>query len=138
MRNILEILEDKKFYNMHKLFEMATISRAEDKLPQNTKVCVYGENDEQGTKVPHFHVIIDNGKIEFEIYIKNGYELNIWRSKNKKYKDWSNHNNVKKAVIDFLKKKHRKFTNITNLEYIIQVWNDNNPTNEIDDDYINS
>lgn len=47
--------------NLHRLDEMAKISRDFDQLPKNAEVWVYGENDEQGTKTPHFHLKIDNG-----------------------------------------------------------------------------
>ena len=137
MRNLFEILEDKKFYSMHLLNEMSTISKQSDNLPKSSKVCVYGEKDEPGTKVPHFHVIIDNGKIEFEIYIKNARELNIWRVKNKKQKTWEGYTNVKKAIVKWLDKENPNFRGMTNLEVILQVWNLNNPSNEIDNNYIN-
>ena len=136
MRNILEILEDKKFYNMHKLFEMATISRPEDKLPQNTKVCVYGENDEQGTKIPHFHIIIENGEIELEVELKHAHELNIWRTKKNYPKSWDGITNVKKAIKLWLDTQNLVDTSKTNLELMVITWNLNNPSNEIDKDYV--
>ena len=55
------------FSSKHRIDEMATISRPTDNIPRKSKVIVYGENDEQGTKTPHFHVQIDNGEIELEI-----------------------------------------------------------------------
>ena len=136
MKSLVEIVEDYQFKKRHRIDEMATISRPTDNLPRNTKICVFGENDIQGTKTPHFHVLIDNGSIVFEIYIKHGYDLNIWRYKNKKYPNWDNLNDVKNAVQAFLRAKHSTFPHLTNLEYIVQSWNDNNPTNEISFDYI--
>ncbi|MDY4850215.1 MAG: hypothetical protein SO182_03125, partial [Paludibacteraceae bacterium] len=55
------------FLSNHIIGEMATISRSTDNIPRKSKIIVYGENDEQGTKTPHFHVQIDNGEIELEI-----------------------------------------------------------------------
>lgn len=136
MRTIVEILKDNEFYDMHRIFEMATISRPNDNLPKSAKVCVYGENDGQGTKEPHFHIIIDNGEIELEISLKHALQLNIWRTKRNYPKSWEGITNVKKAIQEWLQKKHYKFTEVTNLQYIVQVWNDNNPSNEIDDDYV--
>ena len=56
------------FLSKHRIDEMATISRPTDNIPRKSKVIVYGENDEQATKTPHFHVQIDNGDIELELH----------------------------------------------------------------------
>lgn len=136
MKNISEILQDKAFDDKHRLFEIATISRPNDNLPRSARICVCGENDEQGTKTPHFHVLIDNGDIELEVAFRHVKELNIWRTKRNYPKSWDGLSNVKKAIQDWLAKPHHKFNNFTNLQYMVQAWNDNNPSNEITDDYL--
>ena len=60
------IFEQEHVKGPHGIFEMTQIS-SQGELPKNSSVWVYGENDEQGTKPPHFHVKIDNGRFEFEI-----------------------------------------------------------------------
>ena len=135
MKRLTEILQDNEFYNRHRIDEMAQISRPSDGLPRNAEVWVYGEGDEQGTKNPHIHIKIDNGKIEFEVDIKSIKELNIWRTKRNYPKSWDGLTKVKKAIIEWLDKPHRKINSITNAQYIVLMWNDNNPSNEIDDDF---
>ena len=56
------------FLSKHRIDEIATNSRPTDNIPRKSKVIVYGENDEQATKTPHFHVQIDNGDIELELH----------------------------------------------------------------------
>ena len=137
MKQIVEVIQDNEFYSMHRINEMATISNPEDKLPQSSKVCVYGEKDEQGTKEPHFHIIIDNGEIELEIYLKNAKQLNIWRTKRNYPKSWDGITNVKKAIIKWLSKENPDFPNMTNLQVIVSTWNLNNPNNKVRLDYAN-
>ena len=52
-----------EFLSKHRLDDMATISRPTDNIPRRTKVIVYGENVEQGTKTPHFYVQIENSEL---------------------------------------------------------------------------
>lgn len=42
------------FSSKHRIDEIATISRSTDNIPRKSKIIVYGENDEQGTKRPIF------------------------------------------------------------------------------------
>ena len=79
---------------------MSLISDIKDNLSKNTKIYVYGENDEHSTKPPHFHVRIDN-KYEFEIKFDDFNSLEIWRSKTTKY-DWKNYSDVKKEIKNWL------------------------------------
>lgn len=136
MKNITEVIQDNKFNSMHRIDEMATISRPGDNLPKSTKVCIYGENDEQGTKTPHFHVIIDNGDIELEVSLKHIKELNIWRTKRNYPKSWDEITNIKKSILEWLDKKNLVDPSKTNIELMVITWNLNNPTNEIDNDYV--
>ena len=101
MKQILDYFTEKKFERNHPIMEMAAVSCPEDQLPDKTRICVFPENDEQGTKTPHFHIRINdtgkNTKAEFEIYINHIHELKIWRAKNKKYQSWDGFANVKKS-----------------------------------------
>ena len=136
MKTLNEVIEDNKFYNMHRIDEMATISRPADNLPKSTKICIYGENDEQGTKVPHFHVVIDNGDIELEVHLKHIHDLNIWRTKKNYPKSWDGLANVKEKVSEWLNKKNVIDPSKTNTELMVITWNLNNPSNEIDKDFV--
>lgn len=137
MKTISEILNfDEDFYNKHRLDEMSTISRPVDGLPKSTKICVYCENDEQGTKTPHFHVIIDNGKIELEVKFEHIRNMEIWRTKRNSPKTWQGYSNVKDEIISWFNKINPQNKGLTNLELMILSWNMNNPTNEIDDDFV--
>lgn len=136
MKKITEILQDTMFYSLHRINEMSTLSRPADNLPKSAKVCVYGENDEQGTKEPHFHIIIDNGNIELEISLKHVDELNIWRTKRNYPKSWDGLSNVKKAIQIWLNSNNTVDKSKTNKELLVITWNLNNPTNEINLDYI--
>ena len=136
MKNLSKyIKEEQEWINIHRIDEMAQISRPSDELPRNAEVWVYGENDEPGTKTPHIHIKIDNGEIELEVSLQHLFDLNIWRTTHNYPKSWDGLSKVKKAVRKWLQKTHKKF-NVTNAEYIVQVWNDNNPSNEIDDEFI--
>lgn len=121
---------------MHRLDEMATISRPGDNLPKSAKVCIYGENDEQGTKIPHFHIIIDNGEIELEVKLEHAHELNIWRTKRNYPKSWNKITNVRDAIKLWLDAKNLVDTSKTNLELMVITWNLNNPNNEINFDFV--
>ena len=135
-------LSDKIFESSHKMvehngemiFEMSTLSRPVDGLPNSTKICVYDENDTQGTKVPHFHVLIDNGNVELEVEIKHIKELNIWRTKGNHPKSCDGFRNVKKAILNWLGKVQPKM-NISNAEFVIDAWNRENPDHEIEYDF---
>lgn len=134
---LYEVIDNAEFLEMHRIDEMATISRPSDNIPNNTKILVYGENDEQGTKTPHFHVNIDNGKIELEIQFKHIDQLIIWRTKGNHPKTWNGVTNVKKRINDWLYEVPKKAFGLTNLQRMINAWNDCNPTNEIDEEYCN-
>lgn len=129
---------NEEFNSLHNLNEMAMISRPTDNIPRSTVIYIYNEKDEQGTKTPHFHVIIDNGKIELEVQFKHIKQMIIWRTKGNYQKSWNGINNVKKRIIDWLDEKPNKSYNpckLSNLQRMIMAWNDNNYTNEIDEDY---
>lgn len=122
--------------NLHRLDEMAYISRPYDNIPKNTKIVVYGENDDQGTKTPHFHVLIYGGEINLEIKIENIYKMEIWRTKNNYPKSWDGLTDVRDRIIEWLDEKSKKDYGLTNLQKIVLFWNINNPTNEIDDKFV--
>ena len=90
------------FSSKHRIDEMATISRPTDNIPRKSKVIVYGEGDEQGTKTPHFHVQIDNGAIELEIKFEHIRTMEIWRTKNNYPKNWDGITDVRDRIIDKL------------------------------------
>ena len=61
MKDLQELVfESEHRKNVHGILEMSQVSSKLDQLPKNTEIWVYGENDEQGTKPPHFHVKIGN------------------------------------------------------------------------------
>ena len=134
MKTLSQLLEE-SFDLENKLNEMALVSDSSDKLPKKTKIYIYGEGDEQGTKTPHFHVIINNGEYEFEVKIENAHDLKIWRTKKCKKKSlentWVENSDVKKAIQEWLDKPNNEFAPLTNYQTIIKLWNVSNPTNKI-------
>lgn len=136
MGSIKEVIQDIDFKNMHRINEVATISRPGDNLPKSVKVCIYVENDEQGTKIPHYHIIIDHRDIELEVKLEHAYELNIWRTKRNYPKSWDEITNVRDAIRLWLDSKNLVDTSKTNLELMVITWNLNNPNNEIDKDFV--
>ena len=133
MKNINDfIFEQEHVKGPHGIFEMAQISD-NGELPKNSSVWVYGENDEQGIKPPHFHIKIDN-RFEFEIKFDNFHNLDIWRSKTIKH-DWKDYSNVKKELKKWLNQNNSEQPEYTNLEVILSVWNMNNPNHKIDKKY---
>lgn len=122
----------------HSLNEMARIDDPHiDKIPEKVKIYVYGENDEQATKIPHFHVIGNN--FEFEVHIRHIHNLNIWRTKyiDKKLNKntWNTRTNIRNAIIKWLDKPNTDFAPLTNATVIVAQWNANNPTHKISQSY---
>lgn len=131
MKNLDEfIFEAQHIVGAHGIFEMSQVSDKTDQLPKNTEVWVYSEKDEQGTKPPHFHVLIDK-MLEFEIKLDDIDTLDIWQSKTQK-KDWDNYSNVRKELKKWLDRPNNEDPEKTNLEAILYLWNVNNKTNRID------
>ena len=122
--------------NLHRLDEMAKISRDFDQLPKNAEVWVYGENDEQGTKTPHFHLKIDNGKIELEIKLENIVDMTIWRTKHNFPKSWDGITEVRDKVKDWLMKPNKKRPSLYNWQIVTDEWNNANSSNEVEDDFV--
>ena len=122
--------------NLHRLDEMAKISRDFDQLPKNAEVWVYGENDEQGTKTPHFHLKIDNGKIELEIKLENIVDMTIWRTKHNFPKSWDGITEVREKVKDWLMKPNKKRPSLYNWQIVTDEWNNANSSNEVEDDFV--
>lgn len=120
----------------HRLYEMASVSTPNDNLPRNTKIVIYGENDETGTKEPHMHVLIDNGSIELEVKLKNVHELEIWRTKRGYPKTWNGLSNIKKAIQEWIDKPFTRNKKLTNKEMLVIFWNAENPNYEITDSYL--
>lgn len=129
--------EKKTLLSDHRLNEMSLLSDYSDKLPGGVKIYVYGENDEQGTKVPHFHVEAED--FIFEVHIKHIHNLDIWRTKKIDKKSNSNTCNerskIRKAIQKWLTSKNILLSAYTNAEAIVNVWNLNNPTNRIAQSY---
>ena len=123
------------FLSKHRIDEMATISRPTDNIPRKSKVIVYGEGDEQGTKTPHFHVQIDNGAIELEIMFEHIRTMEIWRTKNNYPKSWDGITDVRDRIIEWFDEVSEKNFGVSNLKRMIMAWNDGNPTNEIDEHF---
>ena len=123
------------FSSKHRIDEMATISRPADNFPRQSKVIVYGENDEQGTNTPHFHVQIDNGAIELEIKFEHIRTMEIWRTKDNYPKSWDGITDVRDRIIEWFDEVSEKNFGVSNLKRMIMAWNDGNPTNEIDEQF---
>lgn len=132
MKDLTTYINEQQFIADHPILEMAMVSSPQDQLPMNTKICVYGgEGAEKSQKEPHFHVIINNGEREFEIFIKDIDELDIWRVKGNYEKTWNNYTKVHKAIKKWLDEKSTNWPEINNRISIIRQWNANNPTNAI-------
>lgn len=124
------IFEQEHIVGAHGIFEMSQISDKSDELPMKSSVWVYGENDEQGTKPPHFHIKV-NDRFEFEVKFDNFHDLDIWRSKTIKH-DWKKLNKVKKSVKEWLTKMNVEEPEKTNIDVILTEWNRQNPSHKID------
>ena len=129
-------MKERKLKHLHRIDEMANVSRPNDNIPKNTKIVVFPEGDIQGTKTPHFHVLIYGGEINLEIKIENIYKMEIWRTKNNYPKSWDGLTDVRDRIIEWLDEKSKKDYGLTNLQKIVLFWNINNPTNEIDDKFV--
>lgn len=129
------IIEVSEFNSIHRIDEMATISRPNDNIPRSTKIKVFGEGDEQGTKTPHFHVEIQNGSIVLEVKFEHIKQMIIWRTKGNYPKTWENNTDIRDRIIKWLDEKPKKNYGLSNLQRMILAWNDGNPTNEIDEDF---
>ena len=62
--------------------------------------------------------------------------MSIWKTKHNTPLSWYGYTNVRDDIISWLNKIGPKNRGLTNLERMIMAWNDNNPDNEIDDDYV--
>lgn len=122
------IFEQEHVKGPHGIFEMSQISD-KGELPENSSIWVYGENDEQGTKPPHFHIKIDN-RFEFEIKFDNFHNLDIWRSKTVKH-DWKQLKTIKKAIKEWFMKINSEEDDKLNIEVILTEWNMQNPNHKI-------
>ena len=128
----MKTVSERIFENEHPIMEMAMVSDPDDQLPMKTKICVFGgEGQENSQKEPHFHVIINNGEREFEVFIKNIDDLEIWWVKGNHPRTWTGYTNVKKAIEKWLNEKSKNFPPYTNRESIVRMWNGNNPSNKI-------
>ena len=138
MENILtfeDYVQNDDFTPMHRVDEMATISRPTDNMPKSAKVMLYGEKDEQGTKIPHFHVQIYNGEIELEVKFEHRRDMEIWRTKGNQPKNWDGLTDVRDRIIAWHDEVSTKNFGLSNLQRMIMAWNDGNPTNEIDESF---
>ena len=134
MKSIPEFrLENEHIKGVHGIFEMSQISDKKDNLLLNSSIWVYGENDINGTKSPHFHIKIDN-RFEFEIKFDNFHNLDIWRSKTVKY-DWKELKQIKKSIKEWLLKPNTEEPDRLNIEVILIEWNRQNPNHKIDKQY---
>lgn len=134
MKKISEIGNISVKMEEHRLNEMARIDDPHhDFLPKNIKIYVYGENDEQATKVPHFHVIGED--FEFEVKIEHIYYLDIWRTKFIKDKSnantWNERRKIRDAIAEWLDNKNYDMSPLSNASTIVAQWNQNNPDHKI-------
>lgn len=125
------LFENEHSKNPHGIFEMARVSDTSDQLPNNASIWVYGEKDEQGTKPPHFHIIIDKGKFEFEVTFDHFHDLKIWRSKTVKH-DWKEYSKLKKAIKKWLNQDNVDMEGFKNIKAIMVHWNANNSNSKVD------
>ena len=132
MKTFEEYTMTDDFSSKHRMDEIATISRPTDNIPRRSKVIVYGENDEQGTKTPHFHVQIDNGDIELEIKFEHIKNMDIWRTKNNYPKSWNGITDVRDGIIEWLQRQNTDYPGFTNYIVLAKTWNQNNRDNQID------
>lgn len=121
-------LTESEFEKVHPLLEMAQISSPRDQLPRKTKVYVYGNEDVYSYKLPHFHVLIENGAIELEIRIQRSRDLTIWRTKGDRPLTWEGLTDVYKSLKRWLDQPSANFRGLTNLEVLVSTWNSNNKT----------
>ena len=135
MKTFEEYTMTNDFSSKHRMDEIATISRPTDNIPRRSKVIVYGENDEQGIKTPHFHVQIDNGDIELEIKFEHIKSMDIWKTKNNYLKSWNGITDVRDRIIECFDEATKKNFGVSNLKRMIMAWNDGNPTNEINEQF---
>ena len=104
----------------HSLYEMARIGNTSD----NIEIHIYGREG----SVPHFHFYDKKTgrmgciRLDTAEYFQHGRG---------KYADKLNSKEIKN-LIDFLKEQHKRLP-ISNWEYLIILWNDNNPNFEIDE-----
>lgn len=134
IKNFEDFIGDISISNSeHRLNEMTSISDPTDKLPNKVSVWVYGENDEQATKTPHFHVIGED--FEFEVYIRHIHELDIWRTKRIDKKSlagtWDTRANIRDAIKEWLDKPNKQFEPLSNANTIVAQWNSNNVNHKI-------
>lgn len=125
-----EMFENEHSKNPHGIFEMARISDASDQLPNNASIWVYGEKDEQGTKPPHFHILIDD-KIDLQVTFDHFHDLKIWRSKTVKH-DWKEYSKLKKAIKKWLNQDNVDMEGFKNIKAIMVHWNANNSNSKVD------
>jgi len=117
-----------KYLDSFKLEEMARLGKID-----NIDVRVYTEP----LGNPSVHLVTK--KYEIVIELKNLYILEIKKNDKSKYKFKKNEelpSDIKKSVMSLLLSKH-KGINLTMREYLLTLWNDNNPGFEIKDSYFN-
>lgn len=104
-----------------------------DRLRGNLKIYVCRENDIQGMKVPHFHVI--GYDFEFEVYIEHIRDLVILGTKRidkrKNAGTWKCRMDIRDAVVECLDKPNTGLSPITNASAILAQWNINNPDHKV-------
>lgn len=105
--------EDKK---VHKLEEMARVGSL-----NGFEFKVYGGE----RNIPHIHMDSADKKVCIRLDIAEYYAHG-------KSKDTLN-SNERDILIDFMNNRHRRF-DITNYEYMLNLWNENNPNYEIDEE----
>lgn len=103
--------------------EMALVGHTEDNLE------ILVRTNDPG-KLPHFHIIDKNKKFNNEGCIR----IDIPEYFDHGGKTMHLNSKQRKDLIDFLNKPYRnKKLNITNWDYLVLLWNDNNSDIEIDD-----
>ena len=109
---------------MVRLEEMAKIGSIDTQISKtgNYEIWVYNR---EGDGIPHFH--ITNNQNDFSCCVKIlecGYFFHTGKE------DVLN-TKLKKSLIAFLKKPHRKLKNYTNWQYLCACWDDNNSAYEL-------
>jgi len=120
------VIETKDIFYLveHPVMEMAKIGTFGSKIGEtgNYEVWVY---DREGDGIPHFHIVNKQEQfsccvriLECDYFIHTGKE-NTLNAK------------LKKSLVMFLKKPHRKLHSVTNWEFLCACWDDNNSNYEL-------
>ena len=106
------------------LKEMAKIGSIDTQIGKtgNYEIWIYNR---EGDGIPHFHIVNDQTGfsccvciLECKYFIHTGKEDTL-------------NTKLKKSLVAFLNKPHRKLPNYTNWQYLCACWDDNNSSYEL-------